>query len=93
MDRNHLQQTVFPFLLPGLTKRKNCRHKNSILQHGYISELLTLKADTKYFLKTLRKKIRFENLDKRNLEKSSKATQITRSQDCNLIIYAENKII
>ena len=59
MDRNHRWQTVFPFLLLGSTK-KNYRHKNSVLQHGYISKLLTLKADSQYLLKTFRKNFRFE---------------------------------
>ena len=65
LDRNHDWQTVFPFLLPSSTKRKNCRCRNSVLQHGYIPKLLTLKANAQYVLKILRKKFRFEEtLDK-----------------------------
>ena len=37
-----------PFLLPGLRKGKELRHKNSLLQHGYISRLLPLKANARY---------------------------------------------
>ena len=38
---------------------------NSLLQHGYISKLLTFKADVECLLKTFRKKFRFEEtLDK-----------------------------
>ena len=37
-----------PFLLPGLRKGKEFRHKNSLLQHGYISRLLPLKANARY---------------------------------------------
>ena len=33
---------------------------NSLLQYGYISKVLTFKADAQYILKTLRKKFRFE---------------------------------
>ena len=39
---------TFPFLLPGSTKWKTCRHMNSLFQHGYISKLLTSKADAQY---------------------------------------------
>ena len=48
------------------------------MQHGYISRLLALKANTQYLLKTFGKKIRAW----RNLEQRSKAIQATRSQDC-----------
>ena len=73
----------FPFLPPGLTKTKNFRHRKSVLQHDYISKLLTLKADAQYLLRKFRKKIGLEQTFKQN----SKATQTTRSQDCNSIIY------
>ena len=47
-----------PFLLPGSTKGKTCRHMYSLLHHGYISKLLTLKADAKYSKAT---QIRLQN--------------------------------
>ena len=49
----------FSFLLLGSTKRKKFRHMNSLSQYGYISKV-TFKAHTQYFLKSLRKKIRFQ---------------------------------
>ena len=58
---------------------KNCRHGNSLLHHGYILRLLALKGNVQYILKT---KIQ----SWRNLEQISKATQSTKSQDCNTII-------
>ena len=41
---------LLPFLLPGLRKGKEFRHRNSLLQHGYISRLLPLKANAQYLL-------------------------------------------
>ena len=35
---------------------------NSLLQYGYISKLLTFKANAQYILKTSRKKFRFEEI-------------------------------
>ena len=88
LDRNHCWQRDFPVLLPGLTKRKNCQHKNSVLQHSFISNLLSIKA-SQYLLKTFRKKFRFL----RNLKQRSKPTQTTRSQGFKSIIKAQNKIL
>ena len=59
-----------------LQKEKQCGHMNSLLQHGHISKLLTLKADAQY-LKNFQKKIPVW----RNLGGSSKAIQTTRLQD------------
>ena len=77
----------FPFLPPGLTKTKNFRHRKSVLQHDYISKPLTLKANAQYLLRIFTKKIGLEE----TLEQSSKATQTTRSPDCNSIIYYEHE--
>ena len=48
---NHHWQALSLFLLPGLTKRQNCRHTNSLLQHSYTSKLLTSKANSQHLLK------------------------------------------
>ena len=60
-------------------KEKNCRHRNFVLQHDYISKLLTFKTDAQFLLKTFRKKFRSE-------ENLNKVLKQHRQQDCKTII-------
>ena len=43
-----LEPLLSPFLLHVSTKGETSRHMNSLLQHSWISKLLTLKADAQY---------------------------------------------
>ena len=73
LHKKHRWETLFPFLLPGLTKgKKIVGTRNSLLQHGYISKLLTLKADAQYLLKTSRRRIQ--------VQQSTTDNKITRPQ-------------
>ena len=54
------------FLIPGSIKRKNCRHRNSVSHHGYISKLHFLKAEAPYFLKTIKQNSGLNNVLKQD---------------------------
>ena len=81
-------QTLFSFILPVSTKEKSCRHKNFLLQHGFISKLVTLKAEAQYLFQKFQKKFRFEETLNKVLRNAN--TKIRRSQ-CNNINTKQNR--